>query len=839
VAATALVWEGFWPLVLPFLLVIAGFLIVSWFGLWSAVPDIVRYGLLAIFAAAALAALISLRHFRFATNEQVDFRIERQSALSHQPVSAQADRLVAGDDSAFSQALWQEHQARMAKKLTGLKTGMPMPRLAARDPYAIRAAILLLAFVAFGFAYNDHLGPIKAAFTSQDAKGQDQAQITVWVSPPSYTNRPPIFLKRMAKTAENTNHASVPEGSELVVRVIGEDALSLDFVAGQKSTHIDPLVSSGQNLSDITEYHFKLATTGKARLSAKDTLLGQWSFDVLPDNDPEIRFDEPPKRGSGRMLDLAFSVEDDYGVVSAVAEIRPVETLGDPLARPLVKPPDLSLPLPRRQSGKGKIKLSRDLSRHPFAGGKMTITLVAKDGASQTGKSAIKEIILPARFFTKPLAKALVEQRRILAMDARKARDVANMLDIITNTAPEEFIKNTSTYLGLVVVHTALRNAHNDDDLREVLDLLWAIAQSIEDGDLSASAARLREAQEALKRALENGASDKEIDRLMKELRQAMNNHLNEMAKRMARDQKNQTMPQDQNSQTLRKQDLERMMDRIENLAKSGSKDAAKQLLSELQQMMDRLQAGRHQRQRQREGDQFNQQMNKLSKMMQNQQRLMDETFRMQQQKPRGGKDGKQQKDGQSSRQQGQQKSQKGSDEMGQNGLMSPQEYADAMKQLQKEQGELRDALQQMMKDMKEQGANPGRELGKAGEAMDKARDALGKGKNADALGQQGKALNALRKGAQAMMKQMQQNIAGERGGTDKNGQQENAKAKNDPLGRQQRTKGANFGGNVKVPDEIDAQKAREILDAIRKKLANPGLPKIEFNYLDRLLKPQ
>jgi len=122
---------------------------------------------------------------------------------------------------------------------------------------------------------------------------------------------------------------------------------------------------------------------------------------------------------------------------------------------------------------------------------------------------------------------------------------------------------------------------------------------------------------------------------------------------------------------------------------------------------------------------------------------------------------------------------------------------------------------------------------------MARAKDALGKSKNAEAMGEQGKALNALRRGAQNLMKQMQENMAGERGGTDANGRQRNDKAKNDPLGRQQRSRGANYGNNVKVPDEIDAQKAREILETIRRKLANPGLPKLEFNYLDRLLKPQ
>jgi hypothetical protein len=57
-----------------------------------------------------------------------------------------------------------------------------------------------------------------------------------------------------------------------------------------------------------------------------------------------------------------------------------------------------------------------------------------------------------------------------------------------------------------------------------------------------------------------------------------------------------------------------------------------------------------------------------------------------------------------------------------------------------------------------------------------------------------------------------------------------------DPLGRPQRTTGPDLGTTVKVPDEIDIQRAREILEAIRKRLSDPGRPLAERDYLERLL---
>ncbi len=834
-------WERFWPLVLPLLLVVAGFLIVSWFGIWMLVPGFLRIILLAIFGIAAIAGLWPLRLFRLASTSEIDTRIEQRSGLLHRPVTAQTDALAAGGNSHFSEALWHEHRQRMNKKLTGLKTGAPLLRLAERDPFGLRAVVILILFVAFGFAGGNHLSRIQDAFRPSGAVAAQLARLDIWVSPPAYTNKPPLFLKRAGNDLNENDAVRVPEGSQLVIRIVGEYTPSFTYIVADGAKSLEPVEKNADATSGDgeTEYRFVLNETGFARLTYNDDLLGKWQFDIIPDKDPIIRFDAPPKRGKGRMLDLAFSVEDDYGVTDAVAEIR-LPTANDPLARPLVKPPDINLALRRNQARKGEVKLSRDLSQHPFAGGRVVITLVAKDGADQTGRSKTLETILPMRFFTKPLAMALIEQRRILAGDARNARDVASMLDIITNTAPEEFIPKYGTYLGLQVIYRQIARAKTDDELRDGLELIWEMALAIEDGDLSDAASRLREAQEALKKAIEEGASDEEISRLMNELREAMTAYLEEMTRQMARNQENQNLAQNQNSQTLRKQDLDRLMDRIENLAKSGSKDAAQQLLSELQQMMDQLQAGRQQNQRQQEGDAFNREMNNLAEMMQQQQNLLDETFRMQNQRPQNQQGDQQNQRPQQGQQgeQGQQQPQRNG-QQSQQGEMTPQDYADAMRQLQQQQGALRDQLQEMMRNLEQMGVNPGQELGQAGQAMGKAEQSLGRGENGEAMGQQGEALNALRRGAQSMMQQMQQNMAGQRGGTDQNGQQRNDNARNDPLGRQQRTRGPNFGSDVKVPDEIDAQTAREILETIRRKLANPALPKIEFNYLDRLLKRQ
>ena len=87
--------------------------------------------------------------------------------------------------------------------------------------------------------------------------------------------------------------------------------------------------------------------------------------------------------------------------------------------------------------------------------------------------------------------------------------------------------------------------------------------------------------------------------------------------------------------------------------------------------------------------------------------------------------------------------------------------------------------------------------------------------------------------GAQNMMNQMQAMGQGQGQGMPQAGR--NGR---DPLGRERNAngEGPDFGGTTKVPEEIDIQRAREILEEIRRRLGTGGAPALERDYLERLL---
>jgi len=801
-ARIVLFWEALWPRLAPLLVLAAFFLSLSWLGVWREVGDIVRFLALALFAAGAVFILYRGIGIGRPDRGAALARVEAASGTLHRPATTFSDRLAGGVDDPTAQTLWAAHRRRLLLSLDRLRAGLPAPGLARRDPYAIRFLAALTLIVGFVVAGPERSDRLQEAFRGGEPIAATIARIDAWVTPPAYTGRPPIFLTGEAARPTDTEY-SVPTGSVVTVRAGG--AHDLDVASIGPTGNVVPATATAPDTpadgasAPPMERQVKLSEAATVVIRKGERNIASWRFHVEPDHPPEIAFTKPPSATASGALALSYSLKDDYGVVSGFAEIAPLDKdAGKPAARPLVQAPQVPLALPQMRTRNGAGETIRDLTSHPWAGARVKITLVAKDDPGQEGRSAPMEFNLPVRDFTNPLARAVVEQRGRLALDANAAPEVADALDALT-MAPEKSFDDGKQYLVLRSAYYRLLTAKSDDDLRGIVDYLWSIALGIENGDMSLAEQELRAAQEALRKALENGASDQEIQRLTQALRDAMQKYLQALAEQAQKNPRSmaQIPP---NAQMLRSQDLQKMLDQIENLARTGNRDAARQLLSQLQNMLENMQAGRPMN-GDPQGQQMMQALNDLADMIRRQQQLMDQTF-------------------QANR------------DRGQNGeQMTEQQLRDMLKQLQQGQSGLQQSLQDLMKQLQAMGIDPNGKLGQAGEAMGRAAGSLGNGKPGAAVGEQGDALDALRQGAQGLTQQFAQRQG--RGGGIRGGDNF---ANQDPLGRPQRSTGADLGNSVKVPDEIDVQRAREILEAIRKRLADPGRSDIERSYLERLL---
>ncbi len=123
--------------------------------------------------------------------------------------------------------------------------------------------------------------------------------------------------------------------------------------------------------------------------------------------------------------------------------------------RTLVDPPKPALMLPAAPRGLGQGETTADLGDSPWAGATVSMVLSAKDEGGNTGRSAPVSVVLPARSFTEPLARALVEQRRDLVLDPDHHDRIDTALDALT-LAPDLFNAPPAIYLGLRTAKTRL-----------------------------------------------------------------------------------------------------------------------------------------------------------------------------------------------------------------------------------------------------------------------------------------------------------------------------------------------------------------------------------------------
>ncbi|WLR92123.1 TIGR02302 family protein [Shinella zoogloeoides] len=847
-AARAILYlEALAPRLLPVLLLVAGFLALTWFGYFRHVPFWLHIATLAAFALGLVGLILRLRGVDWPSLDRADRMLEARNALTHQAIRVQDDRPAGGD--AFGEALWREHQARMARMIGSLRTGAPEPDIARHDRHALRAVPVLLLAIAFAFSYSNRAGMLADVVSLRTpAEAAPDVRIDAWVTPPAHTSRAPVFLtgNGQGQPAEAAkSEIRIPQFSELTVRVTGgsgDEQVNYQAAGEAAATVIRPEEEKPKDEkagASKTEAKVPAAAVGDARTMrykiVKDGTLTvdgrNWALSVIPDRVPEIAFDGIPKRTVASALEISFIAKDDYGLQEAHAEIVPVDQPKD--ARPLYPLPEYRLDLPRRAARDAKGTTSRNLSEHPLSGKRVKITLVATDAAGQEGRSQPVEMILPAKAFFEPLAAAVADQRQVFALDANQLPHAIALNEALT-IRPEETIPNLTHFLLLQSANARMKLARTDDQMRETADYLWEIALGIEDGNLSLADRRLREAQKALSEALERNASDEEIAQLMKELREAMQAYMEELARQAAKNGQMQQNAQQQ-GQILRQQDLQRMMDQIENLARSGARDQAQQMLSELQRMMNNLQAGRPQQGQQgQQNDAMRQQMDKLGELMQKQQQLMEQTFQFDQ----ALRDRQQRGDpmpGEEGEEGGEQ--QPGDDGAGQQPTdqMTAEQLRDALKKLQEQQDALGKQLGELQEALKGMGLEPGEGFGQAGREMKGASEALGEGQGESAVGSQGRALEALRQGAQNMMSQMQAMGQGQGPGE---GMPQAGRNGRDPLGRERNVngQGPDFGGPTKIPEEIDIQRAREILDEIRRRLGTGAAPGFERDYLERLL---
>ena len=791
-----LAMERFGPVAMAAAAPLVLFSAISLFDLWrSASPWLHWAALIAALAATACVAARLAPGRRWPSRREAMARLERDGEVPFAAVRALHDAPFNGDDD---DPLWRAHLARMAALATRARLAPPTLRGDRVDPFGLRYPLAGLFAVALLAGGSQALQRAAEGFAPPDPRARAPQLVELWIEPPAYTGKAPIYLIRAGAVVTGEQaQVDAPEGAKVVIQdQRGRARLKFATMAGTRAAESEGEENAKRRALTLDESGY-LTLRDHGRMT-------RWPVGVVPDREPSVRFTANPSTTDDASLALAFAVNDDYGVVSGALTLRldPDQVL--PLDAPDIDETILgearTVTLDGMASASGERVVDVDLQADPWAGLAVIGSLTVRDAAGQTGRTEDVAFRLPERAFYNPLAKAVIEQRRTLAVSPDDWRRAEWALSGLT-LAPEAFYPDGRDYL---LLRTAMWRVakRGDEDQAQTVDDFWPLALQLEDEALDLARRRLEAAQDALREALENGAGDDEIERLTEELRAAMQDYLQAFAQSGQQMQPGDPQPKE----NLEQADLDQMLDQVRDLAKSGAQNAARQALSELENILDNLRMSGQSRPG-GEGGQGGQPQpgdeggaggatGKAGDLIGRQRDLANRSF------------------------------ERGQDPGAVGGDLAEEQSGIA--------GDVESLLEELRRNG--EGLDPGGEagdaLGRALGAMGEAREALGADEFAAAGDAMERAISELRDGAEAIARAAGEERRARQAGRDNAGG-DNPGGARDPLGR---PIGDNYGDGVEVPGQSDAQRSRDILEKLRERLSDGERSEEEVDYLERLL---
>ncbi|MEZ5912660.1 MAG: DUF4175 domain-containing protein [Paracoccaceae bacterium] len=823
--------RGFWPVWTLLLGYAAGFSL----GLQDYLSIEALWAVLVLGLGAFVWFVVSgVRRFRWPTRAEALARLDAR--LKGQPLATLLDRQAVGLRDDDSVAVWRAHLVQMADRAARARAPKPDLRISRLDPFALRYLALTAFVVALlfgslwrvsevaGLAPGGGVGPALASGPAWEG----------WAEPPAYTGKPALYLNDIP-----AGEIALPQGTVLTFRLYGEvGALGLtETVSGREAA---PEAETGPSQG------FEVTRSGAVSVTGPGGR--DWQVAMLADAAPSVETVGVMEREASGEMRQSFRARDDYAVVAGHAEITlDLGTVDRRHGLAVAPEPreaivlDLPMPFTGRRDDFSET-LVDDLSKHPWANLPIRMRLLVEDGQGQAGQSEPLVTPLPGRRFFDPLASALIEMRRDLMWSTENGKRVAQVLHAISHR-PEGFIRNERAYLLLRVAMRRLDGGLDEagagriaSELRdEVAEALWEIASLVEEGDLASALERLQRAQDRLAEAIRNGATKSEIDELMQEMNEALDDYIQQLAEEAQRNPDQQSA-ENQDGMQMSGDQLQQMLEKLQELMEQGRMAEAQELLEQLRQFMENMQVtlnenGEGRRspgQRALEG---------LNDTLRDQQGLSDDSFQRLQNPENNGRMGQNEQQGEN----GEGQPQRRDAQPGEGPRDGQGGGGDDARDLAERQRELRDRLaeqqnQRLPGDGTPEGEAARDALDRAGRAMDEAEEALRDDDLSGALDRQAEAMEALRDGMRNMGRALAEEQRREEGGQGQAFGGQNTDGRRDPLGREIGQAGG-LGTDENLTQGEDVyRRAREILDELRRRSGEQDRPRIELDYLRRLL---
>ena len=621
--------------------------------------------------------------FRLPDSKGLDNKLEKHSALPQGQIALIEDRL-ANPKKHDTRDLWKNAQHESLISFKKLRAPRLNPFLTREDPSAVRYIAILLfisGLMVSGPHWKDKIYSGLIPFSPSYVVSQGKST-NIWIKPPDYTQ---IAQTHISGHGSHDEVLNIPEDSEIRIRMHsvfgeyfpphlrnGDKTVKMEHM-GDGLYGIETVIEPGKSLKisqafiprSRWDYNFIEDMPPEIRSDVDDAPSGDESTDVVRIDDelPPLPFDDAPSTENevdednaaedtpeaeeiveitdeqrheildSNQIRFPLIVNDDYGV----KELRMTMNIDEMVVeRPLGEMTQETRLVMSQPNTEFSITPIYDMTWHTWAGLPVTFTYEAIDHKGQTAELKNIKLVLPEREFEHPMAKSLIAMRKRLAWDYKDSfREIAQNLETLLSA--EDYMQNDPvTYLAIRVASSRL--FYNDDmptetriqAAKDVINLLWYTALSLEEGDIALAMRELQDAQRALENAMRDpNASEEEIQELMNNLQEKMGNYFAEMQREMQKRIENgedfPTYSAEDFGEIISPDTLSKMMEDIQQALREGDQQKAQELMSQMQRMMEMMDPSNgaqlpQDMQTMREG------VNELQELIERQEALIDQT---------------------------------------------------------------------------------------------------------------------------------------------------------------------------------------------------------------------
>ncbi len=885
--------ERYVPLMAAALFSIGLYFAASFSGIWERFGDPWRLIGLIITSYFIGITTLTLRRQRRPDISTARRRVETDAGQAHRPID------VLHDTPAISSDMWPNHLYHARKQAESLRRTRLRPTLAPKDPYYLRFVMPVIVICALFIGFGDNLERLRRAFSPiwQSGISANDTHFDAWVNPPEYTGRPPVYFKnkKTLSVPEGSELVARISGSKDATRLrlktdkhsrylklnrLGPESFETRTLLKDSGTARWRIGARRQSwdLIVLPDRAPQVSFNADPKADKRDRLELKYSFEddygvegfelvmqLLGDSASESSVQLPLRGRSVKREDFAQAQIDMTKHIWTGRKVSARLRVTDG----------------RGQSGMSAIKyftLPDKIFIEPLAKAiveQRTLVIMGDDEyAPEPQYTEAQKAKLPLYDQFQPNVR--------LNRAPQELQRAVQLLEAITD-APAGLYEDPAVYMGLKAAERRLRYARSQDDLLGLADDLWAIALRAEFGTLGTALEEMREAERNLRDGLARRVPQREVDTLFERYDLAVERYMEEL-RRKALEDGNFAEGGDGGGQGggRNMDEIEALLKAIEEANRQGDVEGARKALAKLAELLENTQieiqlgqggAGGESMQGEM-SEEMREALEEMADLLGEQRELKDETEQAEDRQAESELQGAGSGLGGDSNEEGE----TGQGERGET-VLTPRELAERQRALQEGLEALAESVPDLSaqadtgqpggsgeegetggvgqgedqegrggdddpSDLGEQsgggtdgsqgetgggvGLSPEEALRAARGAMQSSRDALRREDFAAANEAQDEAIDALREAARALADQgnpsnAQQAEAGEGEG-------------NNPLGTENGGQNDdNFDADI---DGIDnAERARQLLEELRRRAAEQDRAPSERDYLERLLK--